>query len=318
MREAASQFVRAIRGSRSQIAFARRLGYRANPITDWENGRRYPTAAEAMRACERVGIDVSAAFARFHPAKPPPPKSGTQGLCDWLVLARGSTPIGALADRCGRSRFAVARWLSGDAQPRLPDFFLLVDAITGRLPDLIAELVPIEQVPALWPRHQAASAARRLAFEEPWTEAVLRCMETAAYDALTEHEPGWIAARLGIAREHEQRCVDKLVAAGILRREAERYRVTGALTVDTRADPEAVRQLMAHWSEVALGRFGSGRDTDLFAYNVLSVSNADLRRIRELLRSTYREIRSIVAASQPCETAALINLQLVGWGGEDG
>jgi transcriptional regulator with XRE-family HTH domain len=316
MRVPASQFLRAIRGKRSQIAFARRLGYRANPITDWENGRRYPTAAEAMRACERVGIDVSAAFARFHPAQPPPPRSGTTGLCAWLVQARGSTPIGALAERCGRSRFAIARWLSGEAQPRLPDFFSLVDAITGRLPDLVAELVPIEQVPALLPRHRASSAARRLAFEEPWTEAVLRCMETAAYQSLPRHEAGWIAARLGIAPGHEQRCVDKLTAAGILRREGGRYSVTGALTVDTRADPEAVRQLMAHWSEVALGRFGARRKSDLFAYNVLSVSHADLRRIRELLRGAYREIRSIVAASQPCETAALLNLQLVGFGSD--
>jgi hypothetical protein len=234
------------------------------------------------------------------------------------VQARGSTPIGALAERCGRSRFAIARWLSGEAQPRLPDFFSLVDAITGRLPDLVAELVPIEQVPALLPRHRASSAARRLAFEEPWTEAVLRCMETAAYQSLPRHEPGWIAARLGIAPAHEQRCVDKLTAAGILRREAARYSVTGALTVDTRADPEAVRQLMAHWSEVALGRFGARRESDLFAYNVLSVSQADLRRIRELLRGAYREIRSIVAASQPCETAALLNLQLVGFGHDPG
>src|SRR5687768_5343780 len=126
MRVAAIQFLRAVRGKRSQVAFARRLGYRANPITDWVYGRRYETAAEAMRACERVGIDVSAAFARFHTAAPPPAKSGTTGLCDWLVRARGSTPIGALAERCGRSRFAIARWLSGEAQPRLPDFFSLI------------------------------------------------------------------------------------------------------------------------------------------------------------------------------------------------
>ena len=109
MRAAASQFLRAVRGPRSQIAFARKLGYRANPITDWENGRRFPTAAEALRACERVGIDMSVAFARFHPAPPPPARSGTTGLCQWLVQARGSTPIGALAERCDQSRFAIAR-----------------------------------------------------------------------------------------------------------------------------------------------------------------------------------------------------------------
>jgi transcriptional regulator with XRE-family HTH domain len=309
---AASQFLRAVRGRRSQIAFARRLGYRGNPITDWENGRRSPTAGEVFRACERVGIDASAAFARFHPAPPPPPNSGSEGLCAWLVHARGSTPIGELAKRCGRSRFAVARWLSGEAQPRLPDFFELVDAITGRLHDLVAELVPIDAVPALLPRYRAATAAKRLAFEEPWTEAVLRVMETVAYQALSTHEDGFVAERLGIDRGHEQRCIEQLVAAGILRKEHDRYAVSGALSVDTRADPEAVRQLMEHWSAVALSRFGAGQKTDLFAYNLLSVSHADLSRIRELLRGAYREIRSIVAASQPTETAALINLHLVG------
>ena len=124
MRAAASQFLRAVRVKRSQVAFARRLGYRANPITDWENGRRFPTAAEALRACERVGHRRERRV-RALPSRPrrPRPSSGTQGLCEWLVQARGSTPIGALAERCGRSRFAIARWLSGEAQPRLPDFF---------------------------------------------------------------------------------------------------------------------------------------------------------------------------------------------------
>ena len=44
----ASEFLRAIRGGRSQRALARRLDYRANPITDWEHGRRFPTAEEAL------------------------------------------------------------------------------------------------------------------------------------------------------------------------------------------------------------------------------------------------------------------------------
>ena len=62
----AQQLLRAVRGKRSQVAFARRLGYRGNPIADWEASRRAPTAAEALRACELSGIDVAAAFARFH------------------------------------------------------------------------------------------------------------------------------------------------------------------------------------------------------------------------------------------------------------
>ncbi|HKP62419.1 MAG TPA: hypothetical protein VJV78_37050 [Polyangiales bacterium] len=35
--------------------------------------------------------------------------------------------VAALAQRSGLSRFAIGRWLSGQCQPRLPDFFRLVD-----------------------------------------------------------------------------------------------------------------------------------------------------------------------------------------------
>ena len=66
----ASEFLRALRGKRSQLAFARRLGYRGNPITDWERGARFPTAVEALRAAARANIDVAAAFRRFAPDVP--------------------------------------------------------------------------------------------------------------------------------------------------------------------------------------------------------------------------------------------------------
>jgi len=308
MEVAASQFLRAVRGARSQVAFARRLGYRANPITDWENGRRYPTAAEALRACGRVGIDVQAAFARFHAAPAPGPG---ETLAAWLDSVRGSLSVGELAERCDRSRFAVGRWLRGQAEPRLPDFFRLVDAVTGRLPDLVAELTSIEAVPALRARYRTAEAARRLAFEQPWTEAVLRLLETTAFAERQGDAACWIAARLGIESCEVERALDALEAAHVIERRGVRYRVAGNLTVDTLADPEAAREHMARWSRVAFDHFLEQGATNLFAYNLVSLSAADLQRVRELLRAAYREVRAVVAASEPVETAALLNLQLV-------
>jgi len=315
MAAAASEVLRAIRGKRSQVAFARRLGYRANPITDWENGRRFPTAAEALRAACRAGIDVGASLARFHAAAPPSQVELAAGapmqLAQWLSALRGSTPIGALAQRSGRSRFAIARWLRSEAEPRLPDFLRLIDAVTGRLPDLVAEIVPIDQVPTLALRHRTAAAAKRLAFEEPWTEAVLRLLETTAYRARPAHDGPWLSQQLGIEVAAIERCIERLLEAGIVQRERDHLRVLGALTVDTRSDPAAMRALLAHWCEVALQRHGRGQSQDLFAYNVFSVTHKDLARVRELLRSTFRELRAIVAASEPSETAALVNLQLI-------
>ena len=174
----ASQFLRAIRGSRSQVAFARRLGYRGNPIADWENGRRYPTAAEAMRACGRVGRDVLTAFEAFHPEAArdlgdvEPPQ-----LAIWLTRLKGATSIAELAERTGRTRHQVGRWLAGTSNPRLPDWLRLVEAMTGRVSDLLAELCDIGAIPAIAPLHHARVRARRLAFDHPGTAALLRVVE---------------------------------------------------------------------------------------------------------------------------------------------
>ncbi len=73
------------------------------------------------------------------------------------------------------------------------------------------------------------------------------------------------------------------------------------------------------WRAVSLeGEFNSVRTrartpgpNDLFAYNVLSASEADLDRIAELLRDVFRDVRAVVAASNPTQQAALLNIHLL-------
>ena len=62
----AREFLTELRGKRSQVAWSRRLGYRSNVAYAWESGRRWPTAAETLRACARARIDVPAALTRFY------------------------------------------------------------------------------------------------------------------------------------------------------------------------------------------------------------------------------------------------------------
>jgi transcriptional regulator with XRE-family HTH domain len=314
MELAAQQFMRALRGRRSQRGMARRLGYRGNPMTDWEHGRRYPTVGEALRVASRFKVDVPAAFGRFAPAVSLESAGGKFAVGAWLRQLSKQIRIVELSSRSGLSRFAIGRWLSADRQPRLPDFFRLVDVITGRLPDLVAELVSIEEVPALRERYAAAQAARRIAFDEPWSEAILRVLE--ATDPSSDQEPGFIAHRLGISLEDEARVLMLLERAGLVQRRADKYVPLRPLTVDTRGGRDALHALRHHWSLVAAGRALAPRRGDVFAYNVLSVSEPDLERIRGLVHTTFREIRAIVAASEPADRVALLNLHLVGWNDE--
>lgn len=313
MELAAQQILRAARGERSQRAFAKRLGYRGNPLTDWEHGRRYPTAAEALRALRLARVDVVAAFQRFHPSVPLEARGTYPDLGDWLARLNPNLSVTELAKRVGHSRSSVSRWLSGAAYPRLPEFLELVDAATGRAPDLVAELVPIAKVPALQSRYEASLAAKRIAFDEPWSEAVLRVLETLATSERAMSDLDKVTTDLGLPREQASRCLELLERAHLVSRIGDRYESVRELTVDTRGGSAALVATKAHWARVAAERARQPGARDLFAYNVFAASEADFERIRTLLRTMFRETRSIIAAS-PSERVALMNLQLLAFG----
>ena len=311
MQSACREFLRAVRGQRSQVAFARKLGFAGNPIANWEAGRRSPTVVETLRACERVGIEVPLAFRRFVNI---PLERGPSGyrIGPWLDQLRGNTTGLQLAARSGYSRHQVRRWLTEEAVPKLPQFFELVQAITGRLPDLVGELVAIDEVPSLREQYAQLQAARRLAHDQPWTEAVLRLLETQEARKL-DYDVPTIAERLNISEALAERCLSQLVSAGIVQRTPHHCRVVSTLSVDTKA----LGQLKAHWSNVARQRVLAPQQGDVFCYNVLACSKQDVERISSLLLATYRQIRSIVANTPSEEVAAVVNLQLVGWGERD-
>jgi transcriptional regulator with XRE-family HTH domain len=316
-RIAAAQILRALRGRRSQRAFSRRLGYRSNVAHDWESGRRMPTAPDTLRACHRLGVNVLAAFERFQPACAKALGGGPQfDVAAWLSELAGSLAIAELAARSGLSRYAVGRNLRGTTKPKLDDFIALVEAISGRASDLVQELVPIGEVPELLDVARQRAAAKRLAFEQPWSAAMLRVLETSGYQARDPHEPGYIASRLGLDVEQERAVLAALEVAGVARIRAGRYEVGEPLTVDTQASADDVRGLRAHWARVGLARMQEPREQDWLGYNVISTSALDLERVREVLRRAFREIRAIAAASRPAESVALLNLHLVTWNEE--
>jgi transcriptional regulator with XRE-family HTH domain len=311
---AAAQLLRALRGRRSQRAFSRRLGYRSNVACDWEAARRLPTAEEALRACQRMHIDVARAFATFQPAcaatlgaRPP------YQVDAWLRELAGSLKVSELATRSGVPRLTVARWLQGKTRPRLHAFLALVEAITGRASDLVDALISVESVPALLAVHRQRAAAKRLAFDDPWSAAVLRVLETRGYQRHGARDAGYVARRLCLDAEQVRATLARLQAAGLVQRERGRYAIGKPLTVDTQASAEDVRKVKSHWTGVCLQRVQAPRAQDWLGFNLVSTSADDLERIREILRHAFREIRALAAASEPVDSVALLNLQLVTW-----
>jgi len=309
-----SELLRALRGRRSQTAFSKRLGYRSNVAYAWESGRAWPTALDFFGILERSGRKLESALAAFFRlpagASVKADLHSARGIAGFLDDLRGRTAVIDLARATQRSRFAVARWLKGEAEPRLPDFLRLVECASLRLLDFLACFIDPSTLPSVAKRWRELEIARRAAYEMPWSHAVLRVIELPAYRKLRAHAPGFIAQRLSISLEEEGRCVALLLETGQLEKKGKRLIPGAALTVDTRGDAARSRQAKAFWTRVALDRIEAGAD-GTFSYNLFSVSRVDLERIRELHRAYFRELRRIVAESEPAECIALANLHLL-------
>lgn len=306
--QAARELIRALRGKRSQPAFSRRLGYRTNVVYTWESGRRWPTASETLRAASLSGVDLRSVFAHFY--RTPPAWLESSDLSSPAFVAhllrdqQGDTPITTVAARAGTNRYSVARWLSGAAEPRLPDFLRLVEATSLRVVDLLAAIVDPAHLPSIAETWIRREAQRSLAIDMPWALAVLRFLE------VEEAPEATIAARLKLDPVEVDRCIGALSRAGLIQRIGDHWHPVAVDAVDTRRSPETARRLKGHWTQVGLDRLLAGSD-GAFAYNLVSISHDQHRRLRELHDGYFQAVRAVVAEDAPPECVVLLNLHLV-------
>lgn len=310
-----AELLRSLRGHRSQVQWSRWLGYQSNVAYPWESGRRFPTAAEAFRAAERAGVDLRAALREFYGTAPVAFVDELESLASpeavvaMLGELRGAATLSQVAERCGRSRFAVSRWMSGGAQPRLPDFLRVVEACSLRSVDLVASLVDPETVPSIVKTWRALERRRYGAYEAPWTQAILRALELREYLSLPRHEVGWLTRELRLPEGEEARCLEFLETTGQVELDADGRYVAATTAVDTRRYPQVSRFLKQHWAAVGRDRLVEGAPGQ-FSYNVFTVSEVDFERIRELHLAYYHALRAVVASSEPGEKVAVANVQL--------
>jgi DNA-binding phage protein len=309
-----ADWLRLLRGKRSQRAHSKRLGYASNIAYRWESGVCFPLAREVFALAKHDGEAGRAALAAFLGGKLPPELGSVElsaraGVAALLRALRGKVSLVELARRSGFSRFSIARWLSGAAEPRLPELLGMVEAATFRALDFLASFTSIERLPTVAEQYRTLEAARKIAYDVPWSHAVLRALELSDYRALGRHKPGWLAKRLGISRDEEQRCLAALATARQIRLESGLWTLHQEQIIDTRVQPQRGRRLKAEWLRVALERLEAGA-TGIFGYNVMAISRADLARLREMHLAYFRSMQALVADSTPSECVVLFNTEL--------
>lgn len=310
----AADLVRALRGARSQSEFSRRLGYRSNIAHRWESGRCWPTAADFLRACQQSRPALARCFERFFQRKPEwfdarDPFS-VQNIAAFLRDLQGKAPLVELARRSGHNRYSVGRWLRGDAQPKLPEFLGLIEAASRRLLDFIATLTDPSRMATISDRWQKLERARAVAYERPWSHAVLRALELDGYKSCKGRGERWIADRLGIEDAEVEQALELLAATGQVVKTSGKWRLDQPLSVDTSRDARRSRELKGAWASVAVARLRAGAPGN-YGFSLFSVSRADLRRMRDVHLEYVRAMQSLIAGSAPGQCVGLYCAQML-------
>ncbi len=314
MEAVAKDLVRAVRGKRSQAELSRRLGYRSNIVQRWESGHCWPTAVAFLKACCRIRPQIAGCFSRFFQRTPawfePRDPFTPDSIAAFLRDLRGKTPIGTLAERLGRNRYSVGRWLSGAAQPNLPEFLRFVEVSSRRSLDFIAGITDPGRMASVAGQWAKLERARQAAYDFPWSHAVLRALELETGSRSARAAEQRIAGALGIELAEVRKGLEILAATGQIQKVRGRWRIDRVTAVDTSQDATRSRDLKLAWARVAVERLRSGAAGN-YGYSLFAVSKPDLRRLRELHLEYIRAMQNLIAASRPSECVGLYCAQLL-------
>lgn len=309
------ELVHAVRGERTQQQLSSDLGFGSNVIYMWESGRRAPEVSRFLRMAETCGAPspVASFFSEASPALQRARLSTPRGVQRLVLELVGSAKKSHLAERLGVDRSTLARWLDAKTEPRLPDLLRLVHITTQRLLAFVECFADPGTLPSTRDVWRDLEAQQRLAYDAPWSHAVLRALELCGYRRLPRHCDDYVARELGISAEQAASYVSELAAAGQISWDGTHYELSRVLTVDTRKDRSGDLRLKEHWGRVSVERLAeqAAPSDALFSYNLFAVSSEKLEKIRQLHLEYYDAVRALVDESASADQVVLMNLHLL-------
>jgi transcriptional regulator with XRE-family HTH domain len=304
-----------VRGTMSQERLSRRLGYGSNVLYLWERRRRLPSVGVFLRMAELRRHPVRERVLRLlGPATitAAAVRAGEPLVPVLLRWMRGEQTNLELAELSGFDRSTVARWLGGKTEPRLPDFLELLDKTTLRLLEFVALFADPAALEMTRDAYEISRNRQTLAYELPWSNAVLHALELSAYRRLSRHRPQVLADHLGLPLAEVEALLAQLAAARVIEKQGELWREVRVSSIETTSDFERNRALKSHWTAVAsdrLSRLQPGH-ANLFSYNVFPISHADFQALRELHIDYYQRVRQLVARATGADHVVVMNAQL--------
>ena len=294
--------LRALRGSRSQTAINRKLGFKSNQLHRWESGQRKIPWSQFVRICTARSVPIERILlnALFFVQ----PADRADLLCQQMIAGMSRKDAARAA---GIGYHSIRRWQIGESEPNLEEVFGLIALIPERLERFVVRLTATigVEVPKSLGRRPIDAAA--VLFQFQIAGALTAVLELKTYKELREHSSQWLADQLGAATAEIDECLGALEKAGLVTRAGPNalYRLIDLVIDTSGADPRSRIQLRAYWYERFVAAIVSdnlkigGRSR--LSYLLHALSPEAYEQITERLRLFYNDVDFIVRADEARE-----------------
>jgi len=197
---------------------------------------------------------------------------------------------------------------SGDSH-EFSQLLRIANACSYRLCDCVEIFVEPSEVPEIATMYETLQRQRQVAYDMPWSHAVLRAMELPGYRKSAGLSETFLTQALGTTES----VVRERIAASLRPEhcgDGGRWVPAEVLAVDTQ-NPAGNLKLKEHWAALALERMAAALGRGISSYNLVAVSEDGLAQIEALHRAYFEQVRDVVEACTEPTSVAVINVQLL-------
>ena len=313
--ELRKEFLKEVRGSRTQNYLNQKLGFDFNQCYKWESGDKKFLWTDFVDVAHALRLDLKPALVSLFRYFGDPKDYGS--FVFYLCQGR---KVSEISRNTGISRDRIGRWFKNVMPPNLEDVFsLIITYYPMTLLTLISSWVDIRNIDSLYDLYGELVEFHQFFAEHPYVYAVSRCLELDEYKKLPKHDDNFIANRLGISPDVVALSLEELSKKRIvsLRKNVYFLNVTDFSIRMGFEREKPIRQFYIDQASSFIRRSNKfiPRGCALF-YDVYACNGPDIRKIIDKCYTFYREIRQMVNKSandpkHPKDRIRIMNLSLI-------
>ncbi len=213
------EFLRELRGVRTQRELSQLLGFSFNQVGKWESGVTHFKWRDLFGLCEALKVPFEQYFreqfwsfsGEFRPSL-----TAEEIWTQLQGLGAPWVPGGSISQDVLRQRKTLKRWASMEQGPDLVEVFQVLDKVPSMLVSFVSYFVDVEKMPSLAPAYEQFVRAMDLVGRQPLCVFVNAALQLSSYRSLSRHCDEVLAQAIGCSQKEARSTLMLMQSHGLI------------------------------------------------------------------------------------------------------